>query len=414
MLSHEEAGEFIRCAGDPRYFIEEYCCLIDPVKGVLPFTLFPFQKYALSSITKSRYSVVKKPRQMGLSNLVAAIALWIALFHSYKNTLVVSIKDTVAQRFLDKVKTMYKNLPDFFRRTVEMVNGDPNECGTQSLMVFNNGSRVMSVPASKNAGRSEALSCLILDEAAFIDHIEDIWAAAQPTLSTGGMCIMLSTVFGIGNHFHKTWVEAKSNTNGFNPIELSYDMYPGRDDIWLSEQLKTLGKKLFLREVLCQFETTGDTFFPAQVIAGMQRDIEEARELQMSLKPLRKIFIDDYEYQESLWSMTSNRRSPVLLSETVIKDEDLFVWEYPNSRETYSLGADVAEATSAEHDHQAFYIVKDSTGEIVVEYLGKIPINEYATLLYLMSNYYNECAILIERNSVGIGLIELLDRKSVV
>ena len=50
------------------------------------------------------------------------------------------------------------------------------------------------------------LSLLILDETAFIDKIDEIWTAAQQTLSTGGSCIALSTPNGVGNWFHKTWV----------------------------------------------------------------------------------------------------------------------------------------------------------------------------------------------------------------
>jgi hypothetical protein len=39
---------------------------------------------------------------------------------------------------------------------------------------------------SSDAGRSEAVSLLLIDEAAFIDNIGEIWASAQQTLATGG------------------------------------------------------------------------------------------------------------------------------------------------------------------------------------------------------------------------------------
>ena len=73
-----------------------------------------------------------------------------------------------------------------------------------------------------DAGRSEALSLLVFDEAAFIDKIEDIWVSAQSTLSTGGNAIILSTPNGVGNFFHKTWVGAEEEQNGFNTIRLHW------------------------------------------------------------------------------------------------------------------------------------------------------------------------------------------------
>jgi phage FluMu gp28-like protein len=64
-----------------------------------------------------------------------------------------------------------------------------------------NGSQIKAVGASSDAGRSEAVSLLIVDEAAFIHNIGEIWASAQQTLATGGGCIALSTPYGTGNWF---------------------------------------------------------------------------------------------------------------------------------------------------------------------------------------------------------------------
>lgn len=55
---------------------------------------------------------------------------------------------------------------------------------------------------------------------AFIDGVEEIWLSAQYTLSTGGRAIVLSTPNGVGNFFHKTWVEAEEGKNQFKTIRL--------------------------------------------------------------------------------------------------------------------------------------------------------------------------------------------------
>jgi hypothetical protein len=53
---------------------------------------------------------------------------------------------------------------------------------------FKNGSQIKAISSASTGARSEALSLLIVDEAAFIRNIEEIWVASQATLSTGGGC----------------------------------------------------------------------------------------------------------------------------------------------------------------------------------------------------------------------------------
>lgn len=63
-------------------------------------------------------------------------------------------------------------------------------------MEFSNGSIITSIPTTEDAGRSEALTLMIIDEAAIVRWASKIWAAAFPTLSTGGSAIVNSCVTG--------------------------------------------------------------------------------------------------------------------------------------------------------------------------------------------------------------------------
>ena len=73
---------------------------------------------------------------------------------------------------------MYENLPSWLKV-------DALENNKLNLRL-KNGSQIKATSASSDAGRSEAVSLLIIDEAAFIDNIGEIWASAQQTLATGG------------------------------------------------------------------------------------------------------------------------------------------------------------------------------------------------------------------------------------
>ena len=64
------------------------------------------------------------------------------------------------------------------------------------------------------------IDLLIIDEAAFIKNIDEIWGASQQTLATGGKCNALSTPNGMGNWFHKTWSAAETGENNIRQFLL--------------------------------------------------------------------------------------------------------------------------------------------------------------------------------------------------
>ena len=118
-------------------------------------------------------------------------------------------------------------------------------------MSYSNGSRIKADTSSPDAARSESLSLLILDEAAFIPKIDDIWTASKMTLATGGRCIALSTPNGATGWFHDIWVGAENGVNSFFPIYLHWTLHPDRDQAWRDVQDLDLGPELAAQECDC-------------------------------------------------------------------------------------------------------------------------------------------------------------------
>ena len=145
-------------------------------------------------------------------------------FHKDKNILCIATKQETAKNMVTKVKFMYENLPSWLKI-------DAAENNKLSLTI-SKWSQIKATSASSDAGRSEAVSLLLIDEAAFIDNIGEIWASAQQTLATGGGAIVLSTPYGTGNWFHQTWVRAETRENEFLPIKLPWYVHPERDQAW--------------------------------------------------------------------------------------------------------------------------------------------------------------------------------------
>lgn len=252
--------EIMRCGTDAAYFISKYVKISHPVKGPIPFETFPYQDKCLDAFQKHRFVITNKSRQLGLSTLSAAYSLWMALFQREKNILVIATRLEVAKNFIKKVNGMYDNLPKWL--VMPQI-----KARSVRYLEFSNGSKVQAVPTGTDAGRSEALSLLIIDEAAHVDGIDELWLGLWPTLSTGGNAILISSPSGVGTLFHKIWVGAKEGEDGegnpnpgkgnnnFYRIELPWTVHPERDQEWFEAQraeiLPAKGERGVAQELLC-------------------------------------------------------------------------------------------------------------------------------------------------------------------
>ena len=81
--------EFIKCAKDPVYFMKKYYWIQHPQRGRIQFNLYQFQEQVLKLFQNKEYLVINKSRQLGISTLSSAYALWLMLFQKDKNVLVI-------------------------------------------------------------------------------------------------------------------------------------------------------------------------------------------------------------------------------------------------------------------------------------------------------------------------------------
>ena len=359
------AEEYQKCAKDPIHFMKKYCMIQHPVRGKIPFHLFPFQEKTLTEFHHNRFNVVLKSRQTGISTLSAGFSLWKMLFNSDFNILVIATKQEVAKNLVTKVRVMHELLPSWLK-------GGAMEDNKLSLKL-SNGSQIKAIASSPDAGRSEALSLLIFDEAAFIDDIDEIWLSAQSTLSTGGSCIALSTPNGVGNWFHKTWVGAEDQTNGFIPIKLHWTVHPERDQTWRDEQERLLGPKGAAQECDCDFVSSGETVIDPQLL----------------------MFYKDTYVQEPI--------------EKGGFDGNLWRWQYPDYLKSYMVVADVARGDGA--DYSAAHVIDVVNAEQVAEYKGKIDTKDFGNFLVSLATEYNQALLVIENSNIGWATIQqVIDR----
>ena len=209
---------------------------------MIPFKAYDYQKSLLSDFNDYRFNIILKARQLGISTITAAYISWLMLFHRDKNILVVATKLQTATNLVRKVKAIIKHVPEWMQ--IASISVD-----NRTSFELSNGSQIKGSSTAGDAGRSEALSLLVIDEAAHVEKLGDLWTALYPTLSTGGRCIALSTPNGVGNWFHQNCVEAEAGTNDFHMTTLLWDVHPDRNKAWYDKETRNMSKRQIAQEL---------------------------------------------------------------------------------------------------------------------------------------------------------------------
>lgn len=368
--------EIITCGRDPVHFIKKYIKIKHPVRGLIPFKTYDYQEDLVNDYKNNRFNVILKARQLGISEITAAYACWLMLFHREKNVVVMASKAETAKNILRKIRTSLKKLPRW------LMLADIQTDNKLSIEL-SNGSRCVAIATSEDAGRSEAVSFLIIDEAAFIQRFDELWTGLYPTVAAGGACAILSTPNGVGNKFHEIYTDAEQGNNEFVPHRLMWYAHPERikdlrDDpdrpgfktsTWFINEVKAanMSPRDVAQELECNFNASGDTVISAGHLMWLA---------SQTLDPVLKKYLD----------------------------RNLYVWFAPSAGRRYLISADVARGDG--RDHSAFHVFDAQTMDQVAEYYGKIPVEDYARLLCETGHEYGTAMLAVENTSVGLACLE--------
>jgi hypothetical protein len=380
ILRNQAIKEILACASDPIYFIENYCKVQHEKRGLVYFKLYPYQKQALKEMLNNEKLIVNKARQLGFSTLTAAFILWLILFHYDKKVLVIATKAEVAKNMITKVKIMLSKIPRWmFLSDIEI--------NRAHMVGLKNRSWVKAIATSEDAGRSEALSLLVLDEAAHIANMDDVWGAAAATLSTGGKVIALSTPKGVQNWFHKYFTEAENGQNDWKSFTAHWWEHPeyaeglkedlnvpgGKTSPWFAKITSGWTKQKIAQELLTSFIDTASTYFDLETIQEIEKTAQD---------PLEKT-----------WN-----------------DKNLWIWKYPILGKKYLITADSASGVS--EDYSACAVIDLWNMEVVAEYLGKLQPDLFGDFLCELGNMYNQAYICPENESYGYAVCQQILKNS--
>ena len=358
----QRVQEILKCGKDPSYFLKTYARISHPLHGLVPFKTYDFQDDLLKDFNDYRFNVILKARQLGISTITAGYVVWMLLFHRDKNVLVMATKFSTAGNLVNKVKKIMKNLPDWLRiANIEIDN--------RTSFVLSNGSQIKASSTSGDAGRSEALSLLVLDEAAHIEGLEELWTGLYPTLSTGGRCIALSTPNGVGNWFHKTCTDAEAGANNFRLTNLPWDVHPDRDKEWFIKETKNMSKRQIAQELECNFNTSGETVIDGEDIEWLLSQVKEPK------------------YRTGF-------------------DRNFWIWEEYDPSCNYLMVADVARGDG--EDYSTFHIIQLETLSVIGEYHGKPNPDLFASMINQIGREFGNAMLVVENNNIGFAVLDKL------
>ncbi|MGH7868624.1 MAG: hypothetical protein ACREP9_13600 [Candidatus Dormibacteraceae bacterium] len=158
----------------------------DPSGGPKAFPDRPHLRVLGELLNTEDLVAVAKSRQMMVSWLCMSLVLFEAL-HPGRRWGVLCKQFASADDLLERAWAIYENIPISLR---------PKATRKQGLITVlhqNNPSRIHAFSQDSDEARSKTYSGLLIDEAAFAEHLEAVITAARPTVTGGGKLWLVST-----------------------------------------------------------------------------------------------------------------------------------------------------------------------------------------------------------------------------
>jgi hypothetical protein len=240
-------------ADHPAHFIHDWCCTFDPrnpergIPAVVPFLLFQRQRdfieWVVARWLGRQDGLAEKSRDMGVSWLCCAIAVWMWTFKPGTVVGFGSRKEEYVDKLGDpkslfwKIRETINLLPSEFRP-----KGYNERAHAPAMRIVNpeTGSAIVG-ESGDNIGRGNRTSIYFKDESAFYERPDAIDAALS---QTSNCKIDVSTPNGAGNPFYRKRMGGKLSVFVFDWKE-----DPRKDQAWYDNQKATLDPVIVAQEI---------------------------------------------------------------------------------------------------------------------------------------------------------------------
>lgn len=286
--------------GNPVAFIRDWGVTFDPrmaelgLPTTMPFILFAKQEewidWLVDRWKKREDGLTEKSRDMGLSWLCVAVAVWMWLFHNGSVVGFGSRKEEYVDKLGDpkslfwKIRQFINYLPPEF----QPAGWDEKKYAPHMRIINPENASSIIGEAGDNIGRGNRTSIYFKDESAFYERPEAIDAALS---QTSNCKIDISTPNGAGNPFYK-----KAHGGKIPKFVFDWRDDPRKDDEWYAKQCSRLEPHIVAQEIDRNYEASVvNAFVDGEVVKQAQQrgpaNFPKTGRLRIGVDPAR--FGDD-------------------------------------------------------------------------------------------------------------------------
>lgn len=292
----------------------------------------------------------------------AGYMLWCVLFNSDYVIGVLANKGQLARTILDRIKKSYEDIPLWMQQGIVVWN--------RGNIELENGSKIFAHATSASGIRGESYNLIFMDELAHVQNnmVQDFFQSTYPVISSGKTTkvIIVSTPKGL-NMFYKMWDDAEKKRSLYVPIEVHWSEVPGRDEKWKEDTIRNTDDQKFREEFECEFLGSSATLISGSKLKAL-----------VSTNPL---YIQD----------------------------DFNVFEEPIPGHIYISCVDCAEGVNLDYSTINIIDATQVPYRQVARYRSnKIPLLVFPTVIYSVSRKFNEAFVMVETNSIGQQVADIL------
>jgi hypothetical protein len=363
-MTQHEIDEYIKCVNDPVYFTKNYMKIVVLGKGIQPFKLYPFQEEMIQTFQRERFVICKIPRQSGKSITTIAFLLHTILFNESYNIAILAHKGSAANGLLARLKLAYENLPSWLQSGIIEWN--------KTSIELENGSKIAAFATSADGLRSGSYDMILMDEMAFVPSniVDAFFESTYPVITAGDKTkiIIVSTPKGM-NTFYTMWVKATTGKSDYYPIEYHWYDVPWRSESWKEQTIRNTSQEQWDQEFGCEFLGSNSTLINAAKLQQLMATMEE---------PIKN-------------------------------ENNVRYYEMPQPNHTYAIVVDVAEGLGLDYSTYSVIDVTNIPYKQVATYRdNQIKPILLPTQIVFMAKKYNEAFILVEINSIGLQVADMI------
>jgi len=403
-------------------FAKNFIYIVNTQNKTVPLKLNLAQEELTGLMDSNRYIIVNKARRAGVSTMMLGRAMYEAVTKPNQSILIVSYEGDSAKALFNTLKFMNDHLPrEKYPDTFPATKRD-----NKNELLLENGSRIVcAVSGYKDIGRGSSFTWAHLSEFAFYSNQEEQILSIEQALVDKGRISIETTSNGISNFYYTLYQKSKRGNSKyksyfipwFHPFykESKKNEYDEAEAWYKSKYRKRLSQKDLEGDEIRLFEQGAD------LRQLMWRDyklqdikIEDfyqeypSNDMESFISTNKSVFDQNKVLERLNYTMPElDKKKITNLPDIVARyiGKELKVYHNYNKNKRYYAGIDVAHG-NGNGDDSTITIIDEEGKEVLSFGCNHLAVYKFADVAYEVLMWYGQPFTAIERNNVGIVLIE--------